>query len=181
MEPIQRKCPSCQVALVKEDYESVWVLRCPSCRGTLISRERLERVERDPARPVPLLKKEARAEHAGDREGPVACPRCHAIMDKQTVTRGSAALHFDFCSACDLYWLDGGELALAQLLYETSPQGREARALQQRALEAHLSPERQARFQAAMAQLPDELPEDGLTSSSQWPELMSILVRLWPR
>ena len=181
MEPIQRRCPACQVALVKEDYESVWALRCPSCRGALISRDRLARAERDPARPVALLQKEARAEHAGDTEGPVACPRCHAIMDKQTIKRGTASLHFDLCSACDLYWLDGGELALAQLLYETSPQGREARALQQRAQEAHLSPERQARFQAALDQLPDDHPEDQLTPSPDWTHLMAVLVRLWPR
>ena len=181
MEPVQRRCPACQVALIKEDYESTWALRCPSCRGALISRERLERVERDPSRPVHLLQKEARAEHAGDQEEPVACPRCHVTMDKQTVTRGSAALHFDFCSGCDMYWLDGGELALAQLLYETSPQGREARALQQRTQEAHLSPERQARFEAAMARLPDDLPEDEPVSSSQWPQLLSMMIQLWKR
>lgn len=166
MEPIQRKCPACQVSLVKEDYESVWALRCPSCRGALISRERLARTERDPAKPLQVLQAEARAEHAGDQEGPVACPRCHSVMKKQSRKRGAASLHFDFCPACDLYWLDGGELALAQLLYETSPQGREARALQQRAQEAHLSPERQARLQAALDRLPDdEQPDDELVNA----------------
>lgn len=178
MEAVQRRCPRCATNLVREQYESVWALRCPGCRGALISSERLERVERDPARSATLLKQEARAEHAGDHTAPAACPRCHGMMKLKTITRGSAELHLDVCAPCNLYWLDGGELALVQLLYETSPQGQEARALQRRALEASLSPERQARLQKAMAHLPDDVVEDTVQDAIP---LLSVLRALWLR
>lgn len=158
MEAVQRRCPACSVPLVREDYESSWVMRCPSCRGALVSRQRLDAIKRDPERSSTLLKQEARAEHGGDNEALVGCPRCHAIMEKKILTRGAAVLHLDYCPPCDLYWLDGGELALVQLLFETSAKGQEARELQRRALAASLSPERQARFQEALARLPDDLP-----------------------
>lgn len=163
MEAVQRRCPACAVPLIREDYESAWALRCPSCRGALVSRDRLDRIKRDPERHPDLLKQEARAEHAGDTGSAVGCPRCHAIMKKKVLTRGAAELHLDYCPPCDLYWLDGGELALVQLLYETSAKGQEARALQRRALQATLSPERQARFQAALDRLPDDLPDQTAT------------------
>ncbi len=178
MDAPQRRCPRCATNLVREQYESVWAMRCPACRGALISSDRLERVERDPARSPTLLKQEARAEHGGDYADPTACPRCHGMMKLKTITRGSAELHLDLCQACDLYWLDGGELALVQLLYETSPQGQEARALQRRALEASLSPERQARLHQAMARLPDDVVEEAPLGA---PDLLTILRALWSR
>lgn len=178
MEPLQRRCPTCDVNLQREDYESSWAMRCPSCRGALLSTSRLEHIKRDGARSPDLLKKEARAEHWSDTEEPIPCPRCHAVMKKLPLTRGAATLHLDHCRACDLIWLDGGELALAQLIYETSPQGREARLLQHRALAASMSEERQARFERALARMPDKLPGDDSTDDQALLGLLKPLLRI---
>ena len=177
MEPVSRQCPACAVPLVREDYESSWVFRCPSCRGTLLSTSRLERIERDPGRSPDLLKKEARAEHWTDTGAAIPCPRCRATMAKRPLTRGAATFYMDYCRACDLVWLDGGELALAQLVYETSSAGREARALQQRAQEAQLSPERMARFEQALARMPEDAPSEGPAEAVDWLDLIWPLLR----
>ena len=177
MEPVSRLCPGCAVPLVRENYESSWVFRCPACRGTLLSTSRLERIERDPGRNPALLKTEARAEHWTDTGPAIPCPRCRATMAKRPLTRGAATFYMDYCQACDLVWLDGGELALAQLVYETSSAGREARALQQRALEAQLSPERMARFEQALARLPDDAPSEGPAEAVDWMDLLWLLRR----
>ena len=98
---------------------------------------------------------EARDGFLGDHPAPIRCPRCHLAMGKQPLrVPGFDNLHLDFCRGCSLVWLDGGELALAQLAYQASPAFREKEEMKRRAAARDADPERKAAFDEAVAKLP---------------------------
>ena len=59
----------------------------------------------------------------------------------------------DLCRECDLVWLDGGELAILQLLFEGSKKGMNAEAMRRRAAAFEASPERMQRFKENLDRL----------------------------
>jgi Zn-finger nucleic acid-binding protein len=61
-------------------------------------------------------------------------------------------LQMDVCERCELIWLDGGELALLQILYEASDWHKDSKRLQRRTLELAVSPERLMRLEKAIQQ-----------------------------
>ena len=65
-------------------------------------------------------------------------------------------LRMDVCRECCLAWLDSGELAFAQLAYETTDRFVDSQELKRRMAELEASPERKAAFEARVAKLPDE-------------------------
>jgi Zn-finger nucleic acid-binding protein len=103
-------CPLCQATLMRAllDDRSV-VDHCQQCRGLLMARATFgEAVWRRRARaaglaapPLPL--------DARELERRVTCPSCHARMDVHPYY-GPGNVVIDSCSACDLIWLDHGEL-----------------------------------------------------------------------
>jgi Zn-finger nucleic acid-binding protein len=103
-------CPLCQATLMRAllDDRSV-VDHCQQCRGLLMERATFgEAVWRRRARaaslaapPLPL--------DARELERRVTCPSCHARMDVHPYY-GPGNVVIDSCSACDLIWLDHGEL-----------------------------------------------------------------------
>ena len=68
---------------------------------------------------------------------------------------GFENLHLDFCRGCSLVWLDGGELALAQLAHQATPGFRDKQEMKRRAAERDADPERKAAFDEAVAKLPE--------------------------
>jgi Zn-finger nucleic acid-binding protein len=103
-------CPLCQATLMRAllDDRSV-VDHCQRCRGLLIARPTFgEAVEVRRARasggalpPPPVDAREL------DRR--IRCPSCHARMDVHPYY-GPGNVVIDSCTACDLIWLDHGEL-----------------------------------------------------------------------
>ena len=152
---IARDCPICQVPLAPETYEGFPIWRCPQCRGTLLDLSRYEAIRSVPEKSLAELEAEAQDGFAGDHPDPIRCPRCHLAMAKQPLpVPGCDDLHLDLCRGCALVWLDGGELAMAQLAYQATPAFREKQEMKRRAAERDADPERKAAFDEAIAKLP---------------------------
>ena len=101
------------------------------------------------------LKSEASAEFSGSSSQRLRCPRCHLPMHKQAIDLPVLDLQYDICTGCSLVWLDGGELALVQLAYQSSSGFLNAQELKRRMQELEASPERKAIFRANLANLPE--------------------------
>ena len=153
---ITRNCPVCHVALEPEDYEGIRVLRCPQCAGHLVELNRYEAIQRLPAKTLADLEAEARDGFRGDSSETLRCPRCRGAMRKQPLHVPGFDLHMDLCKGCALAWLDGGELAMAQLGHQSTPGFRDRQELKRRHEAMEIDPERQAAFKAAVAKLPRE-------------------------
>lgn len=152
-------CPNCVRPLKHTTYEGFHVLRCGQCKGVLLPQEQLLRIGHKHEKNADTLKREAHEEFKGDNRKLIRCPKCQAAMEKRPLSTRYTVLNYDLCRSCGNVWLDGGELALMQLLFEHSIQGEEGVEFQKRMKELELSPERQARFEAALAKLPTEEPE----------------------
>ncbi|MFH0953919.1 MAG: zf-TFIIB domain-containing protein [Verrucomicrobiota bacterium] len=173
-----KRCPSCGAGLGREDYEGVEVFRCPDCRGVLLPRYRLDLIRHRRHRSPEDLKAQAVAEFRSDTKREVRCPRCGALMAKRPFASRYMPLSIDVCRACDYVWLDAGELELLQLLYEASASGHEVVEMQKRMRELQCTPERKARFEAALAQLSEEGPRDSEAATDQLAlELIKLLLR----
>ena len=122
------RCPVCDIPLCRITYEGVTVSLCPDCRGALVHDARLATIKRRRDRRWSARERRALAEAAlaADQRGRVECPRCLGPMAKTAVHLGSSgkAFHLDHCRACNVYWFDRGELALAQMIYEGERNGR---------------------------------------------------------
>ena len=62
-------------------------------------------------------------------------------------------IDLDICPGCSLAWLDGGELALLQLVYEASTKFLNAKELKKRLQELDASPKRKAEYEARLSKL----------------------------
>ena len=150
-----RTCPLCAVPLVPEAYEGFPVLRCPNCAGHLLELTRYDSIRRVPEKSLAELEVEAQAGFRGDNPEPVRCPRCHGAMEKRPLAAPGFHLRLDLCRACALVWLDGGELAMAQLAHQATPAFQDAQKHKQRAAELAADPARKAAFDEALAKLPE--------------------------
>ena len=150
-----RICPACNVALEPEDYEGFRLLRCPQCHGHLVELSRFEAIRSLARKPLSELESEALNDFSGDTPEPIRCPRCRRPMDKRPLPVPNVGnLHLDACRDCLLVWLDGGELALAQLAHQASPAYRNQAELRRRAESLEADPARKAAFDEAVSRLP---------------------------
>jgi Zn-finger nucleic acid-binding protein len=114
------KCPACPVPLCLVEYEGQMVHVCPDCRGALVQEPRLERIKRRREQKWSVAEEGRIAQEvaAADKTAWVRCPRCFGFMEKLKVSGAGHAFHLDRCGACQLVWLDPGELELIQIQYE---------------------------------------------------------------
>lgn len=108
-EPVGMACPRCGDALVAGTVEGMRVGYCRRCRGILTNRPHFGAIvgvlrsrARTPAvapRPVDLTQLQRR----------VVCPQCGRTMDVHPYY-GPGNIVIDTCGACQLLWLDHGEL-----------------------------------------------------------------------
>jgi Zn-finger nucleic acid-binding protein len=159
-----RKCPICNIELTPEDYEGVIVMQCAQCGGHLIPLQRFESIKRIATKTEHELKKEASTDFKYSTTNFINCPRCHMKMKKQSINIPVVELQTDICKGCKLIWLDGGELALLQLLHQSKSGFLNAQELKRRMQNLEADPERKAKFEAALAKLPDPdyIPENVL-------------------
>jgi Zn-finger nucleic acid-binding protein len=110
----QEKCPICTskpspLALSKGSLESFNLLYCEHCRGMLIDMDDFQpliaalRSHRD----APAAFLAPRSSTDADRA--LQCPKCGAAMDNHPYG-GGGNVNVDTCEACDVIWLDGGEV-----------------------------------------------------------------------
>ena len=150
-----RACPICAVPLEPEKYEGLRILQCPQCHGHLVDLSRYKSIRRLPENTLAELETEARDHFQGDTPEPVRCPRCHFAMRKRPLHVPGFDLHMDVCGDCSLVWLDGGELAMAQLAHQATPGFRDAQEMKRRSTALDADPERKAAFDEAVAKLPE--------------------------
>jgi Zn-finger nucleic acid-binding protein len=153
---INRQCPVCHVPLEPEDYEGFRVLRCPDCAGHLVDLTRYEAITRLPRKTLAELETEAREGFQGDSAHVIRCPRCHVAMQKRPLNVPGFDLHMDLCRPCSLAWLDGGELAMAQLSHQSTPGFKDRQAHRERAEALEADPDRKAAFDEALSKMPLE-------------------------
>ncbi|HOC19113.1 MAG TPA: zf-TFIIB domain-containing protein [Vicinamibacterales bacterium] len=102
-------CPVCGVALASALLSERAVHYCERCRGLLLDRGTFVEVVQtkrawaaaEPREPRPVDPREAERE--------ALCPRCRARMATHPYY-GPGRIIIDTCEACDLIWLDPGEL-----------------------------------------------------------------------
>lgn len=102
-------CPACQIPLASAILAEREVHFCQRCRGLLVDRPTFVDVvqtrrawaTREPREPGPLDPREMERE--------VACPRCRVPMATHPYY-GPGRIIIDTCGACNLIWLDSGEL-----------------------------------------------------------------------
>ena len=153
---IARDCPICAVPLERETYEGFPLWRCPQCQGTLLDFSHYESIRSVCEKTLVELETEAQAGFQGDNPDPIRCPRCHlATVKRPLPVPGFDGLHLDFCRGCSLVWLDGGELALAQLAYQATPAFRDVQEMKRRAEALVADPARKAAFDEAVSKLPE--------------------------
>jgi len=147
------KCPSCSVELNRTTYEGVPVFECPRCGGYLVNRRQMVLIKSSRGKSPEELEFDAESRSGADSTEDVRCPKCLARdMKKQRVSAGDESFHVDLCEACDVVWFEGGELARMQLQYESTAQGVETLARQQRA--AGLDTDDDDEFERNLAALP---------------------------
>jgi len=84
-------------------------------------------------------------------------------MQRRQKNSGAASFAIDYCQRCDLFWLDAGELAKLQLLFEASESGAERQRLKER-LE-NMTPEQRDELERRIADLPEETFVGGMIRS----------------
>ena len=119
-------CSSCNIPLCRIEYEGATVHVCPDCRGALVESTRLTTISR--TRERTWTDDEKRRIETDVLEAPVRgayrCPRCLMTMQQMGMPMGEGRFVLDYCKPCRLYWLDRGELELAQILFEEQRDGR---------------------------------------------------------
>jgi Zn-finger nucleic acid-binding protein len=123
------KCPRDGADLAARTYEAkIEVDECPLCGGIWLDHGELEAIqqtiERDyqQALDEPVDSVAEGLESLRQRQlGPIACLKCNAEMDARPYGHGSQVL-IDACPAGCGMWLDQGELAALEKLFERSQQ-----------------------------------------------------------
>jgi len=141
-----RKCPVCGEVLVRLEYEGTMVQWCPECKGHLIDISTVERIKRTEHLSTEELLEQAEQSAKPNSEHTLKCPRCYIDMKKRTESFPDLEVMVDYCNGCKLIWLDGGELALLQLGYESDYKAFEARRMKETVEECEADPERQAEY-----------------------------------
>jgi Zn-finger nucleic acid-binding protein len=105
----RRKCPACRSPLVRAMLDEYQINYCEKCRGLLVPRRSFAEIVRrrrawaegPPVTPIPPDGNEMRRK--------IPCPKCAALMTTDWYY-GPGNIILDRCDACDLVWLDYGEL-----------------------------------------------------------------------
>lgn len=152
-------CPVCeQSKMDRVQYEGLQILQCPGCRGFVLEQRRLRAIEK--RRDLQLDDLAQEIEHAAnDTLSKLRCPKCRRTMEKRKKPFGPSEFWIDRCLKCKMVWLDFGELAKIQLIYEFSDQGMEQQQMQDRLQQ--MSDEDRKALEERIAKLPQHRWFDG--------------------
>jgi Zn-finger nucleic acid-binding protein len=145
------KCPTCDIPLSKARYSKANVERCPQCLGLLISNYRAKTLQQRIDKKIDQLIEEARTAPQHDTLVKIRCPECRTPMNKSPDKEFGFLL--DECERCELTWFDPRELALLQLVYESTPQRVEINAFRERL--RNMTPEERAEYEKRVSELRD--------------------------
>lgn len=106
---VKQQCPLCAKPLSAGSLEAYDLLYCAACHGMLISMEDfpqlLAALRSHLAAPAAYLAPRSDA----DASRTIQCPKCGAAMDDHAYG-GGGNVNVDTCEACEMIWLDRGEL-----------------------------------------------------------------------
>jgi Zn-finger nucleic acid-binding protein len=145
------KCPICDIPLSKASYSKANVERCPQCLGLLISNYRAKTLQQRVDKKIDQLIEEARTAPQHDTLPKIRCPKCRTQMTKSADKEFGFLL--DECERCELTWFDPRELALLQLVYESTPQRVEMNAFRERL--KNMTPEERAEYGKRISEMRD--------------------------
>lgn len=115
------RCPACDTALTKDEFDGLPVFRCDSCLGYLIGNKRVEVIETRNFHMSHRLMQCASNAGTSDSPDRMKCPRCLRKMEKRPY-RKMPEFKVDTCKHCDLIWFDAGEIEAIQLKFRDLPQ-----------------------------------------------------------
>lgn len=108
--PAVLACPLCRQSLQEAVMDSRYRLdACPACRGLLMAREVFAATVSAKRNTAPTLTVMPKKVSPRQLERQIHCPSCDATMLTDWYY-GRGHVVIDRCEACDLVWLDGGEL-----------------------------------------------------------------------
>jgi len=145
------KCPTCDTRLNKTVYAKANVEQCPQCFGLLLSNYRAKTIQKRVDKDIDQLIEEARNAPQHDTLAKLRCPKCRTQMTKSPDKELGFML--DECERCELTWFDPRELALLQLVYESSPQRVELNAFRERL--KNMIPAERAEYEKRISELTD--------------------------
>jgi heat shock protein HtpX len=128
------KCPHCELALMKSEYEGTSVYRCSHAHGLFVKKSDLMKIiiRRDTAFSPNILKladimagnsEQARAMAMSSKQikSSISCPQCGITMNRRCYSIAYPVL-VDICKTCNVLWFDQYEMELLQALVEkTAP------------------------------------------------------------
>ena len=109
-EPVGLACPLCKHELVAGSVAETRVGYCARCRGSLANRESFAGVVRALRSRAQTPAVEPRPVDHRQLKRQLACPQCGRAMDVHPYY-GPGNIIIDTCGACQLIWLDHGELS----------------------------------------------------------------------
>jgi Zn-finger nucleic acid-binding protein len=109
-EATRLKCPMCCTSLATAVVNDARILACPKCHGNLIPQSQLQSIIKA-ASPVDSdLARFNRPPDMTELKRKLACPACQRTMETYAYGGGGAVI-IQGCGACQVIWLDFGELA----------------------------------------------------------------------
>lgn len=120
LDPSDKNCPICKVALHEGSLAHTRILYCTRCRGMLIPMIDFEGLISEERAQQGISRIQPAAD-THDLERKIDCPKCQRRMDTHLYA-GPGNVVIDSCDACVVNWLDYGELArIADAPDEGSP------------------------------------------------------------
>lgn len=147
------KCPLDKTKLSRVQYEGLNVHQCSTCHGHLLKFIRLKAIETRREKSDEDLMDEL-VQAGSDTTDKIRCPNCMKNMEKRGKKIGPWEFFVDRCEKCKLIWMDAGELAKWQVIYQFSEKGEEAERFRMRL--QNMTPEDKAAYEQNIANLPEE-------------------------
>ncbi len=107
--PLGVQCPVCDAELEASLIDETPACHCPNCRGLLLSSTQFRQVVEDRRAAYTGPDIAVTLPHPIELERKLACPRCHQSMEVHPYYGAGRAI-IDSCMACQLVWIDKGEL-----------------------------------------------------------------------
>ena len=109
-------CPKCKVQMQKREGQGHYgaklpLFQCPGCSGLWVDGRVVRGMSYDSAleaEPDAVLDEIV----TEPRKTEMACPRCESKLMEQAGGSLPKDLHIDYCSVCEGYWFDKGELMI---------------------------------------------------------------------
>ena len=104
-------CPICKKSLVLATLQNVHILSCPNCRGNLIAQPKMLAIlSQAESSPLPPNETILSSSNKPELSRIAICPSCQKKMNTYPYG-GPGNIIIQGCDACQLIWLDFGELS----------------------------------------------------------------------